>query len=428
MTCTFDKIKIQDYIENLLSPEERQEVEAHLAACEDCHREWVEMNNLMQLLGGLPMEELPEDFKEELHEKLVKTIQDKPLEKNAFRPLLHMKKHFKAYSAAAAVLVVGMVSFNSLFLNKNAMDEASYSMAAPAAMENSFESTDVVLGKQKSVERDMAPAPEVADAGANYGAGETLPPIEAGSYTASPSEPGIQDRKVIRSGSANLSTLDYDKTVDALTAYANQNGGYVENLYTGNQYEPMAGEDALKTGNITLRVPVGKFDAFIKSLSSYGRVSERNLAAEDISNQYRDTYNQAVNLEVREAKLREIMGSAKTVQDVMAVEAELSRVRGEINQLKGTLQQWDALVDLSRITVNITEVKSLETQVSGLDKSLMTRVREAFIASVNQVISGFENLTVGVVSAAPWLVIGAVILGALWIPVKRAGWIRRIRK
>jgi len=74
MTCKFDQTKIQDYLEDLLSPEERQEVEAHLATCPECHREWVEMSNLMQLLSGLPAEELPEGFKEELHEKLIQVV------------------------------------------------------------------------------------------------------------------------------------------------------------------------------------------------------------------------------------------------------------------------------------------------------------------------------------------------------------------
>lgn len=443
MTCTFDQAKIQDYIENMLSPDERQAVEAHLAVCPECHREWVEMNNLMQLLSGLPMEELPEGFKEELHEKLVGTVQEKQEEKTRVRPLLHLKKHFKAYSAAAAVLVVGMISVNSLYMNKATLPEGVYNLAAPAAMEDS------ASPKMKSTARGEAPAePEMDAAVGTYGAAPEgvsmeAPPAEPApaqngqsggnvtegtAFTASGADTGIQERKVIRSGSANLSTLSYDKTVDALTAYANQHGGYVENLYTGNQYEPIAAENALKSGNITLRIPVGSFDDFFKSLGAYGKVSEKTLTAEDISNQYRDTYNQAVNLEVRETKLREIMGTAKTVQDVMAVEAELSRVRGEINQLKGTLQQWDALVSLSRITINITEVRSLETQVSGLDTSLMSRIREAFIASVNSVISGTENLAVWAVSAVPWLLTGGIILGALWIPVRKAGWIRRIKK
>lgn len=432
MTCTFDKAKIQDYIENLLSSDERQEVEAHLAACPECHREWVEMNNLMQLLIGLPMVELPEGFKEELHEKLVKTVQEKPEERKAFRPAAHMKKHFKAYSAAAAVLMVGMISINSLNMNKAALTEGVYNMAAPAAMEDS------AAPKMKSAARsEAAVEPQMAANGETYGAAPEGVAMEAPAadmgpdntaFTASDVKPGVQERKVIRSGSANLNTLSYDKTVEALTAYTNQHGGYVENLYTGNQYEPVAAETPLKSGNITLRVPAGSFDDFFKNLGTYGKVSEKTLAAEDISNQYRDTYNQAVNLEVREAKLREIMGTAKTVQDVMAVEAELSRVRGEINQLKGTLQQWDALVDLSRITVNITEVRSLETQVSGIDTSLGARIREAFIGSVNSVVGGFENLTVWAVSAMPWILTGGVILGVLWIPVKKAGWIRRIKK
>lgn len=421
MTCKFDTAKIQDYLENLLSPEERQEVEAHLETCPECHREWVEMSNLMQLLSGLPTEELPEGFKDELHEKLMNVVQDKPMEKKTASVILHFKKHFKAYSAAAAVLVIGMVAVGSLNLNKNGISPELFNLTAPASTMQ-----DSAAPEMKSIERDGAGiAPQAPDSVQTFGAGEGSAAAEAPAPVPSPVAGTIQERKVIRNGSANLSTLNYEKTVDALTAYTNQVGGYVENLYTGNQYNPMAEETVLKNGSITIRIPVGRFDDFFKTLVTYGKVSEKTLSAEDISSQYRDTYNQAVNLEVREAKLREIMETAKTVQDVMAVEAELSRVRGEINQLKGTLQQWDALVSLSRITINITEVRSLETQVSGLDTSLMTRIREAFIASVNSVIAGIENLAVWAVSAVPWLLIGAVLLMGLWFPMRRLGWIRR---
>lgn len=426
MTCQFNTTKIQDYLEDLLSPEERQEVEAHLATCPECHREWVEMNNLMQLLSDLPSEELPEGFKEELHEKLIQVVQEKPERATFVKPLLHFRKHMRAYSAAAAVLLIGVVTVGSMNLWRNPGGPASgnVAMEAPAAaMDLAPAGADGKLKMQESTQRSSAPSePQMQD---NYGAPgaalETPAPVPA----PTSADNDLQVRKVIRSGSANLSTLSYDKTVEALTAYANSMGGYVENLYTGNQYNPLSEETALKNGSITLRIPAGQFDNFFKTLAGYGKVSENTLTAEDISLQYRDTYNQAVNLEVREAKLREIMGTAKTVQDVMAVEAELSRVRGEINQLKGSLQQWDALVSLSRVTVNITEVRSLETQVTGLDTSLGTRIREAFIASVNRVIAGSENLVVWIIAAVPWLLIGAVIVVAIGIPVKKYGWIRR---
>lgn len=428
MICTFDKTKIQDYLDNLLSPEERQEVETHLAACPECHREWVEMGNLMELLGDLPVEELPEGFKEELHEKLIRVVQEQPEEKKHLLPLRHMKKHFRAYSAAAAVLLIGVVTVGSMNLwNRPAGNDLfNTAMEAPsAAMDQAPAEEEAKLKMQDSAARSGAPAsPEMENA---YGGGGA--PVEPSAPAPAPapadSDNNLQSRKVIRSGSASLSTLNYDTTIEALTAYANKSGGYVENLYTGDQYNPMGEETALKNGSITLRVPTGQFDSFFKTLETYGKVTEKSLAADDISAQYRDTYNQAVNLEVREAKLREIMETAKTVEDVMAVEAELSRVRGEINQLKGTLQQWDALVNLSRITVNVTEVRSLETQVTGLDKSLMTRIREAFIASVNSVIAGTENLAVWLVAAVPWLLMGGVLVLVLWKPMKRIKWIRR---
>lgn len=406
MTCTFDTSKIQDYIDNMLSPEEREDVEKHLASCPECHREWVEMENLTQLLGSLPMVPLPEGFEEELHERLLRERAAKRSDRKVSVFSGHIRKHLRAYSAAAAVLVIGVASVG--FLNgmngtkEAALEKFSVSdSAAPAAPAPMMES-----------------AQNFSDAGAavQRGAGEEI------SFTAADEDmknKTVQDRKVIRSGSASLNTVNYDQTVKALTDYAEQSGGYVENLYTGKGYSPYEDGSSLRSGSITLRVPAGKFDGFFALLEGYGVVSDKSMSAEDISMQYRDTYNQAVNLEIREAKLREIMGQAKTVQDVMAVEVELSRVRGEINQLKGTLQQWDALVDLSRVTVNLTEVRSLETKVSGIDVTLPGRIKLAFVKSLNHMVAFFETTLVWMVSGLPWIATAAVLGAIVWRVVRK---------
>lgn len=422
MTCLNVTDKIQDYIEDRLSPEERQAVAEHLETCPDCHREWVEMVNLMELLGGLPMEELPEGFQEELHEKLVGTAQEPARESDRPSVLRHLRTHLRAYSTAA-VLVVAVITYNSMggiLQSKQAAMEA-FSSAAPMEAP----APEAAMAPEVSMKTAMADVQnqDAAPAERGYGADGGAVAGEA-AFTKADADPSLQGRKVIRSGSANLSTLNYDATVEALTAYAAKNGGYVESLYTGDVYTPVAEAKALRNGNITLRIPEGQFDGFFKSLTQYGRVSEENFQAEDISLQYRDTYNQAVNLEVREAKLREIMGTAQTVQDVMAVEGELSRVRGEINQLKGTLQQWDSLISLSRVSISITEVRSLETQVTGLDATLGERLREAFVGSINGVITGLERLAVGLVTAVPWLVAVGVVGAAVLVPARRKGWLK----
>lgn len=432
MICKFDQNMIQDYLDERLSPEAKAQVDQHLAECETCRREWVEMNNLKQLLFGLPEEELPEGFQEELHEKLLDAAVEKSeAPKKRKWGNGHFRRHIKAYGAVAAVVLVGVVGFNAAMdqLNKGAFENVAPMMAATAPAEpvpspqRTMGTEDTAVGMAPEAEK-KAMAPNSADSSsmpayADGGVVATAPPVTTGA--------GLQERKVIWNGSAQLETVNYDKTLNDLTALAKGLGGYVENMDTSLIRSETPGEKSLKQGSITLRIPQGKFMETYQGLEKYGKVTNQSMSSEDITLQYRDTYNQATNLEVREKQLRQIMTQAKTVPDILAVDSELSKVRGEINQLKGTLQQWDQLVQLSRITLSITEVRSVGTQVSGLDKNLFTRTAEGFIKSINGVVALGENLVVVMAALLPWLAIGGVLVWAFMKSNRKHNWLKRFK-
>lgn len=61
------------------------------------------------------------------------------------------------------------------------------------------------------------------------------------------------------------------------------------------------------------------------------------------------------NLKKQENRLSEILKMATTVKDVLEVEKELGRVRGEIERLTGRMNYLEQSIEMSTISVDINE-------------------------------------------------------------------------
>ena len=99
------------------------------------------------------------------------------------------------------------------------------------------------------------------------------------------------------------------------------------------------------------------------------------------------------------------MAQAVEIEDILNIENELTRLRGSISSYEKQIQDWEALVDMTTIYVELNEVKNLKPIVEPLDDSLIGKAIEGLIGTVNTIVRGLENLFVWVVSASPYLIV-----------------------
>ncbi len=406
MNCNECLNLMDQALELEITTEEAEDFQEHLAACPDCRKQFEEMQLIIESLGDMPMKPLPENFKQELHEKLV-AHQKKATDSKSSTKIHWTAKYGKQFSIAAAlVLVVGISSMTRPSLLGGNMKSSDLSM----------QRGDVNYGVANSAPGTPEMAPPVDGATMENSAvmlDVDVAPQTAGSMvepTQTTLSPDInQNRKVIQTGNMELEVKNYDETVIAIKAMIQGSGGFVQDL-SESYYYAQDGETQLKTGYITMRVPAATFDSAFDTVKGLGKIVSQSANAQDITNQYRDTVNMKLNLVVREDQLRIIMAKAQRIEDIILVEGELSRVRGEINSLAGTLQQWDSLVDLATITLSMREVEDFTTKIEPIKKDLWTKATEAFNASMNELKRNFENLVILFIAFIPQLVIGIVLL------------------
>jgi hypothetical protein len=109
-------------------------------------------------------------------------------------------------------------------------------------------------------------------------------------------------------------------------------------------------------GSISIRVLAEHFDSALKSLRGMAvEVKYENTSSRDVTEEYVDLSASLENLEATEQQLLVIMDKAESVEDILDVQRELTRVRGDIEQTKARMQYLEQTTSTSIIYVQLEE-------------------------------------------------------------------------
>ncbi|WP_321429437.1 DUF4349 domain-containing protein [uncultured Methanolobus sp.] len=214
------------------------------------------------------------------------------------------------------------------------------------------------------------------------------------------------DRKTITTVDMTIQVSDAAEGVDSISKMAVASGGYVSSSsIRDSYYDSHEG----KEGYITVRVPESEYSSFLENVGELGEVTRESVSAQDVTEEYIDVSARLDNLERQEARLQEILNMTETVEDVLAVEKELERVRGEIESLTGRLNYLDDRIEFSTINIRVTEPRPI-TRSWG--------IRDAISESVNGFISMVNALIILVGYLLP-LVIVLIFFGGAGLLIRR---------
>jgi Domain of unknown function (DUF4349)/Putative zinc-finger len=172
----------------------------------------------------------------------------------------------------------------------------------------------------------------------------------------------LANRKLIRNAEVQLEIVSFDDAVQKITAFANEERGYVATSSSEKQ-----ANGKLK-GEIVVKVLPENLDHFLQKLRALGDLKNQTLGTEDVTKAYFDTDARQKNARVMEQRLIEML-KTKTgkVADLLQVEKELGRVREEIEKMQGELKYWDSRVQFATVTISLSE-KDMEEPAAFLLK------------------------------------------------------------
>ena len=189
----------------------------------------------------------------------------------------------------------------------------------------------------------------------------------------------LSERKVISTATLTIEVASVQAAINDITNITLENGGFISSSSINE-----IGSNR-KGGHLTSRVPQRNFYSFIEKIEALGTEKQRQVSGQDITEEFIDLGARLDNLKKQETRLQEILKMATTVKDIIEVERELERVRGEIESLTGRLNYLNQSVEMSTITVNVMEPASFTGEGWGISDAIRDAVR-GFIESVRGII------------------------------------------
>ena len=215
---------------------------------------------------------------------------------------------------------------------------------------------------------------------------------------------------IIRTAQLTLITKEFDKARANVEAILKRHRGYVGELKVGGS----AGSG--RTLNATLRVPADQLDASLTELKTLGRVESESQSGQDVTSQYVDLQARLGNARNTEQRLTDLLRQRTgKLSDVLEVEQEVDRVRGEIEQMEAERKTMSNQVSFATLNATITEDYKAQLQV--VPPSISTRLSNAAVEGYKSMVDGIVSLVLFLLEDGPTLLLwGAVLFfPARWV-------------
>jgi hypothetical protein len=364
-SCADVRENISAYADNELSLDERQSFEEHISKCPSCKEELEDMLRIIEVCRSMPLQELPEGFGAELHEKLtavssrqgnIHVVRQKPKKTFLTRTIA---------SIAAGILLIflggGIVRFGLLsgsFMSKNSDSapmkaDTPATAAAPAEGSMAFTSEaaqDMDNNDMQSAEQASVPEADVS--GMTFGILGIEAPSEAtakglvadrsvteGGRDNGASKETVSETAASKSSSVTITAKDIDAALGEVAVLAEKNNGTIPEVDGSADIPDMAAVSAQQEGSESqkqLRYVFAETDysAFIAALNdTFGAADVQTGAF--VSEDMTDSINMLIDQSVKyDAEIQRLQNDNTSQEEINKLKSEKESIDAQIEQIR----------------------------------------------------------------------------------------------
>jgi hypothetical protein len=175
-------------------------------------------------------------------------------------------------------------------------------------------------------------------------------------------------------GTISLEVHNISDAVEDIRTLVNQHNARVASSEYGDSYR--------KYANISILVPKESFHELSEAIKNVGtKVTTENISSIDVTEEFVDIEARLNVMKQTENRFITLLSETATVNEIMSVERELMRLRGEIDSLEGRMKYLSKTTDNSVLNVHITE----EVSITGSDWT--------FFDSLNNSVRSFVSFS-----------------------------------
>jgi len=408
-THPFTAEELMAFCDGELSAEESRAVESHLAECQECADNVRQFRENSQSLGKWNAPPVPKRIDEAVEEELQSADSGRGRLRKAARSGSTRRPRWRSWAIAGVgavatmLLIVAIGVFVAHYSVSNTASEKSQA-ALPKATLLTYLDTGRPGGAQRGIyaeNRYQQPArasreETMGELSAPSKIPASPPPSDARSGTA------LSAPLIARSVGYLIVAKDIPAVRSSLDAILVRNHGYAAEMTV---YTPSDDAPSLRA---SLRIPAANLAAAIGDLRGLGQVANESESGEDVTQQHADLDQRLKTARDTEERFRAILKQRTgTVNDVLQVEEEIARVRGDIESMEAEQANLVHRVDFVSIDLSVTQELS---SVSG-STPLALRARNAFVAGYRNAAGTIVGIFLFLVAYGLTILIWIAILG-----------------
>ena len=425
MKCDSFQEYLDGYLDGSLSELENEAMRAHMDSCGACKKIYEEQKQLLEALNDLDDGvHAPDDLVANAMARIHKE-----------RGASHKKSWWIAGGLAAALCLT--LGLGTLLLGGGAKS------AAPAAIGSAPNDSGIQDTASGYVDRSDFAYMEEAGAAADNGwadgtaaddmkmeaaAEEPAPEAaEAPSATQAPSaaedslmtqkseEPSLEKTqaalKIIREANLTMETEQYDNDMQALRALVEENAGFI----TSN--EEWGSGEYTRHMILNIRVPASSLDSFMERAKAIGSVISSAITETDVTDRYTDTDRRLKAYQKQYDRVLDMMDQAQTVDELIQIESELSRLELNIEDCQGALNYWDERIQYSSVTIYVDEVKRAAQEDQPLGLQMQNALEDSWETFTENAKETLVNTYAALPYIVTWLIVLVIVGGVVLIVV-----------
>jgi anti-sigma factor RsiW len=403
--------ELMAYLDGELTADRAAATAAHLGECAECQGLVAGLRGVSQNLTVWKVEPpesaTPPTIATALAERRLQSRGVSPTHRWSWLEVLGRRRATVAWvGAVAAILLLAAVSMPNFMRSRYASnafyqrDAARLSQSAPSAVPMNGRQFDRI--EQFASLKAAPPASSSAPQSGQATVGNNLP---------------ANGPMIIRTAQLSLITKEFDKARAQLEVILKRHRGYVGELKVNDT------TGSGRTLTATLRIPADQLDATLTEVKTLGRVEAESQSGQDVTSQYVDLQARLSNARNTEQRLTDLLRNRTgKLSDVLEVEQELDRVRGEIEQMEAERKNMSNQV--SYATLNATIAEDYKAQLQVVPPSTSTRLSNAAVEGYRSMADGVVSLALFLLSTGPSMLLWGVVLflpaRLIWKKVRRS--------
>lgn len=219
------------------------------------------------------------------------------------------------------------------------------------------------------------------------------------------------ERKLIKQGYIQLSVDSLEASDSNIESWTKKYNGYISES-NSNSYN--------NSCNYTIKIPAEYFDEAMNTLSSFGKVRNRSITVEDVTDRFYDLESRLESKKILKDKYNQYLKKAENMKDLLEVERQLNSVISELEAMEGQMKRLNHQISYSTIELNVT-AKVPEQKIEYFIKKIQWK--EIFSNIINFFITLFVVIIYVIIFGLPLIILFAFLF---WLLFGKIGLLRKL--